>query len=682
MAETNKCGARKFFAYSEEDLRKAIEAVTQNGMSRKSAAREFNVPRSTLVRKLSLPATPRRKMGPATELSETEENVLENWVIAMARKGFPVHRQNLILSVKKILEETGRETKYLLNKTPGRSWFQGFLKRHPNIKQKHAEAVSKARAAVTRDRIESWFDEIQSVLQEDDYGEILLDPSRIFNGDEAGFCLCPKSGKVLGPAGYKEDFYIRVKSEKEQITVMATFSADGKYVPPMLIFPYKRIPQAIAESVPENWGLGRSDSGWMTSQVFYEYISNHFLSYLKSNNIQRPVILFVDGHRSHLTKHVSQLCDDNGIILISLFPNTTHIMQPADVSVFRPLKAGWSTEVRNWKFENFPKDVTRSTFGTILQSVFSKYASEETIKNGFRKSGLYPFDKANVDYTKCIPNRIMPVQISEKQTSKNLLEALENKIEKNDLTAFLETYTAKEVWSGDITCLKLYNIWAAIKTEHENRQPNEETTDENTEDIDENLQQNQIIQEINNTSPVAGPSRSEWTTPPQRNVHLYEEKESEGFKIPTPFKKCLVFPQTPDKNLKPPKQKRKVFPAVVSSGKYREFYENEVKKKNTPKTKKNQQKTVEKTIVNNDESSSDSDCENDGKIANTPKTEKIRQKTVKKTIVNNEESSSDSDMDVAYHDEDLDLSGNENIYLQIHQHVIVKYEDKYYPGMK
>lgn len=187
----------QFFTYSEENLkkRKEIHAVTKNGMSKKSAAGEFNVSRSTLVRKLSLPVTPpHRKLGPATELIETEEKILENWILAMVRKGFPVHKQNHILSVKKMIEETGRETKYLLNGTPERSWFQGFLRRHPNIKQKYAESLSKARAAVPQDIIESWFDEILAFLQEQHYETILQNPSRIFNGDEAGFFLCPKSG--------------------------------------------------------------------------------------------------------------------------------------------------------------------------------------------------------------------------------------------------------------------------------------------------------------------------------------------------------------------------------------------------------------------------------------------------------------------------------------------------------
>uniref|UniRef100_A0A1Y1LYW1 HTH CENPB-type domain-containing protein n=1 Tax=Photinus pyralis TaxID=7054 RepID=A0A1Y1LYW1_PHOPY len=114
----------------------AIEAVTKNGINKKAAAREFKVPRSTLVRRLALATPYSRKMGPATEIPEAEEKIIENWVLAIARKGFPVHRQNLILSVKKMVEDMGKETKYFLNGTPGRSWFRGFLKRHPKIKEK------------------------------------------------------------------------------------------------------------------------------------------------------------------------------------------------------------------------------------------------------------------------------------------------------------------------------------------------------------------------------------------------------------------------------------------------------------------------------------------------------------------------------------------------------------------
>ncbi|KAG5871993.1 hypothetical protein JTB14_020461 [Gonioctena quinquepunctata] len=181
-------------------------------------------------------------------------------------------------------------------------------------------------------------------IRENKLDHILLDPSRIFNGDEAGFQLCPKSGKVFGPEKSKEDFYERVSSEKEQITVMATFSVNGKVVPPM--------PKSIVESVPEQWAL--------------------------------------DGHKSHLTQQVSQLCDDHGIVLMSLFPNSTHIMQPADVAVFKALKSGWTTAVRGWKFENFPKEVIRYSMGRILKFVFDQYAKITPLRMSFDSVAYTP----------------------------------------------------------------------------------------------------------------------------------------------------------------------------------------------------------------------------------------------------------------------------------------------------
>lgn len=42
----------------------------------------------------------------------------------------------------------------------------------------------------------------------------------------------------------------------------------------MIIFPYKRLPGHIANNIPDDWSLGRSDSGWMVSSTFYEYVAN------------------------------------------------------------------------------------------------------------------------------------------------------------------------------------------------------------------------------------------------------------------------------------------------------------------------------------------------------------------------------------------------------------------------
>lgn len=393
----------------------------------------------------------------------------------------------------------------------------------------------------------------------------------------------------------------------------------------------------------------------------------------------------MDGHRSHMTQEISKFCDDNGIVLISLLPNSTHILQPADVSVFKPLKAGWVSEVRTWKFENFPKDVTRYTFGSILKLVFDKYATEATIKNGFRKTGLYPFDENNVDFTKCIPNRKHVTHENEhsKDYLKAVLREIENRIDKEELEIFSRTCRKNEEWSGHLESTNLYKIWKQIKSECENissetceKQQESKAKEHTANDANNGIEmipesdsnkeaeiendtnkENQMppepeascsytvnaskTPEDNKIGYIATPERS-WKTPEGIQYKRYEDKEKEGYKIPTPFKKILVFPCTPENK---PKRRKTIFPAVVSSGKYREYYQHE------------QQKKLEKNI----------------------KTKRTKIPQSREKLNSKNESSSDSEENVQYEDEDLDLSDNEEDLIP-GKYVIIFYENEYFPG--
>lgn len=218
---------------------------------------------------------------------------------------------------------------------------------------------------------------------------ILKDPHRIFNGDESGFSLCPKTQSVLGPKGAKDVYEVATGNAKENLTVMFTFNAAGETCHPMVIYNYKRIPQNIIESVPANWGIGRSDSGWMVSEVFYEFIANVFHPFLIQSGIELPVILFVDGHKSHLTYHLSNLCNNLKIILIALYPNATRILQPADVAAFRPLKGGWKKGVFEWRNENPHCAITKKDFAPILDKVINKTIIPDILMNVLRHAVFF-----------------------------------------------------------------------------------------------------------------------------------------------------------------------------------------------------------------------------------------------------------------------------------------------------
>jgi hypothetical protein len=50
---------------------------------------------------------------------------------------------------------------------------------------------------------------------------------------------------------------------------------------------------AVVENMPESWVLGKSDSGWMKVNVFYEYIANDFNNWMIENSIKKT------GHPFH-----------------------------------------------------------------------------------------------------------------------------------------------------------------------------------------------------------------------------------------------------------------------------------------------------------------------------------------------------------------------------------------------
>lgn len=256
---------------------------------------------------------------------------------------------------------------------------------------------------------------LQDYLAVNEMTDILSDPRRIFNADETSFSMCPKTGRVIAPKGWKNIYQIQNGSEKETITALMTFSAAGEIVTPMVVFPYVRVPADVVNSVPHDWFLGRSDTGWMVSETFYEYIANGFNKWLIENNVPKPVILFVDGHKSHLTLARSKFCDENQIILYALPPNTTHMMQPADVSVFKPLKSDYKKTVRVWqnKPENFNTSLTKTTFCPLLKIVLEQKDLSKTIINGFRKCGLYPLDPEAIDCTKCVQNTLETLTTSD-----------------------------------------------------------------------------------------------------------------------------------------------------------------------------------------------------------------------------------------------------------------------------
>lgn len=398
---------RPIHQYTEEQLSQAMTAI-RNGMKIREASRAFSVPRGTLQDRLHLrvPEVP-RKMGPSSILTREEETALKDWCIALAECGFPLKSDDLLNTVHSIISEENRPNPFLNNR-PGKKWYQSFLRRNPELSERTPENISKGRAVVTEEGIRKWFGELLKHLEEKNASDILTMPDRIFNGDETSFYICPKSGKVIAPRGYKNVYKIVKGKEKEAVTVLAFISASGQTLPPCVVFPYVRPPKDVINSMPAGWLLGKSETGWMKSDIFFDYIVKGLNKWVEDQGVQKPILVFVDGHKSHLTMRLSQYCNENGIILYALPPNATHLIQPADVSVFKPLKSEWKNTVHEWATQpqNVNNVLTKATFCPLLEKVLGKENLPVIIRNGFRKCGLYPYNPNALDYSKCVQNNL------------------------------------------------------------------------------------------------------------------------------------------------------------------------------------------------------------------------------------------------------------------------------------
>ena len=266
------------------------------------------------------------------------------------------------------------------------------------MRERVSQSLGKQRALVTPDTITDWFGTLSVYLMSEVEGwqAMVADPRRCFNADESGFPMCPKTGKVLAPVGARHVY--EIAGDKTQISVMAAFNAIGNYLPPLLIYPGQRL-RDIGQEGFLDASYAQTESGWMTTDVFVEFLRQLF-DFCVAKTIPFPIILYVDGHSTHISLAASQFCSQNQIILYCFPPNATHVLQPADHSLFGPLKKSWAKNVKQWQMDHLGQTVTKRSFSTVFKTTWEQTISLSIAVNGFCNTGLWPLDASKVDYSR------------------------------------------------------------------------------------------------------------------------------------------------------------------------------------------------------------------------------------------------------------------------------------------
>lgn len=331
---------------------------------------------------------------PTIILTKEEEKMLATWVQQCCDRAAPRGRRDILDMAFKLLKRRQGEAA----KRPSYDWLKLFMTRN-NLKSRKAQLLTSAACNVKPQDLKNWFSAVYEELDRQGHSYLLSTPDRIFNGDESMFLFEVVDGEVIVKADTK-NVTKKVTCEKTGLTVMLTIRADGKKYKPLIVYPGKRIP--TTDNFPsDRANRAVTGNGWMDTNTFCFWLEC-LAQQANEDGLNLPVekiLVFVDNHASHVTLESLKTADELGIVLIPLYPNCTFILQPADVACFSCLKSYWKEEVRQLMFRNFEARVTKVNFAEIYLRAEDKL-SEETIKNGFRKCGLFPFDALAVDYSR------------------------------------------------------------------------------------------------------------------------------------------------------------------------------------------------------------------------------------------------------------------------------------------
>ncbi|XP_072398250.1 uncharacterized protein [Diabrotica undecimpunctata] len=161
-------------------------------------------------------------------------------------------------------------------------------------------------------------------------------PKELWNLYET--CLTTTSPtRVIAPKGKKQVAHIPSHERGKLVTFVGIANVARGIFPPVFVFPkIRNRVEYLGDKYSSSVIAFGNKGGRMTSEIFPGIIK-HFVSHVKSTK-QNRVLRLVDNHESHISVEVIRLCRENGIVLLSFPPHTTHRLQPLDVGVYSPFK--------------------------------------------------------------------------------------------------------------------------------------------------------------------------------------------------------------------------------------------------------------------------------------------------------------------------------------------------------
>lgn len=379
-------------------MKKAVEEVN-GGKAIRQVAKEFTIPYPTLRRYVVLQKN-RPNNNSITRFTPhydnhkvfttDQEKELVNYLLTCSKMCFALDTKTCRRLAYELASKNNLNFPDNWNTgMAGIDWFYAFMKRNPSLSIRTPEGCSLSRAtSFNRHNVSVFFNNLENVLNR--YPS-LGDGTAIFNLDETSTSTVPeKLPKILTQKGIKQVPHATSGERGVLVTTCCIISAGGTFLPPTMVFPRVHFKQYMINNAPPGTLGLATKTGWMNSELFVE-VMKHFIRCSNSSK-EKPTLLILDNHESHLSIEAVDLAKENGVIMLTIPPHTSNRLQPLDVGVFSSFKSNYYSALNSKLLQNKGVPLTIYDVAGCVKIAHDRAMTPSNIAAAFKKTGIFPFD--------------------------------------------------------------------------------------------------------------------------------------------------------------------------------------------------------------------------------------------------------------------------------------------------
>ena len=110
----------------------------------------------------------------------------------------------------------------------------------------------------------------------------------------------------------------------------------------------------------------------------------HFFEHVCCTH-EKPFLLLLDNHESHICIKGLDFAKENGIIRLSFPPHCTHRLQPLDRSTYGPFKKYFNTVADEWQLNNPGKGMTMYNLPALIAIAFTNAVRHQIFKQALNR---------------------------------------------------------------------------------------------------------------------------------------------------------------------------------------------------------------------------------------------------------------------------------------------------------